>query len=205
MKKISLIAAIVLCFVFSASAQLYVGGAVGFNAHSSKDGNGNKTGSTMAFGIMPEVGYYLTEKFDVGLDFGFGTMVTKNGNGDKISSANAWGIAPYARYSVFKIRGLEVIGKAALSFEGTTDKTFNPEDKTTTMNIGFNISPILAYNLTENWVLFTQLNCFALGFNSETEKANGTKTGSDFTFGFNANANNLLNTNDIQIGFIYKF
>ncbi|MDR1679494.1 MAG: porin family protein [Prevotellaceae bacterium] len=191
MKKLLLTAALAVATMIGANAQIYVGGSLGFDSYNEESGSALKN----QFTISPEIGFYLSEKFDVGLDFSFSTEKYHND-----AKGNSWAIAPYARYSFLQFGKFEVIGKAQIYFEG--DKQEDPAgNELKGTGFGLNVTPILAYNLTENWVLFTQLNCFALGFSSYTPDGGDAGT----HFGLGLDANDLYNTNNLQVGFVYKF
>jgi len=183
MKKVLLTLVVAVVTLVGANAQFYGGGS--FNLLSNSD-----EGMKSNISINSEVGYYINEKFDVGLDLGFSFTKRRD---DRESSS--WSIAPYARYSFFQLGKFEVIGKASTGFynidyDGVKSTAFT-----------FNVSPILAYSLTEKVVLFTQLRCLSLNFTSSFH--DGDHLNSSFNFG--ANTNNLINTENLQIGFIYKF
>ncbi len=187
MKKVLLIVALALATFAGANAQWYAGGSLGFESNSDKSGIDPKSG----FSLAPEVGYYLTDKFDIGLDFGF--VTGKNQSDDKFSY---WIIAPYARYSFLQFGKFEVLGKGSLFFSGYD---FDNGDKGT--EFGINVAPIVAYNLTDNFVLFTELNFVSLNFTSVSPDGGDTYT----QFGLGVDANGIANTGNIQIGMVYKF
>ena len=180
MKKTLFSLFVVLIAIFSANAQFYAGGSLGFNSNSNVN-------PKSAFEISPEVGYYINEKFDIGLGLGFSKQKTQNDY-----EYTSWSVAPYARYSFYQLKNFEVIGKGSVAFSGTGNSG---------TTIGVNISPILAYNLTEKIVLFTNLNCFSLNFTSYSPN----KGSSTSKFGIETSTNNLINTRNLPIGLIYKF
>ena len=202
MKKVVLVIGLAVASM-AVNAQLYVGGSLGFSSDSETSKNAKNEKS--AFTFSPEVGYYLSEKLDVGVDLSI-TSGQVGGQGYSEFAA-----APYARYSVLQFGKFEVIGKASVGF-GAFDYSKIAGGKGT--KLGVNVSPILAYGLTDNWVLFTQLNCLSLNFTATTPDGGDTYT----HFGFGVDANNLVNTAEkidvaatdpivsgIQIGFVYKF
>ena len=182
MKKVLLILVVAVATFFSANAQVYVGGSLSFQSNTDIE-------PKSSFFINPEIGYYINQKFDVGLDFFFQTVKYQAD-----VKGSSWGIAPYARYSFFQFGKFDVIGKGSVGFS-----FYDSSGKST--NFNFLVSPILAYSLTEKIVLFTQLNCLSLSFVS------GSPDGGESwsRFGFGASTNNLVNTSNLPIGFIYKF
>ena len=84
MKKIFMTLAAMVVAI-SASAQVYVGGAVGFGG--VKQGEGD---SKMFYQIVPEIGYQFNKNWDAGLSIGY--QGVEDGN-------HTFEIAPYARYT----------------------------------------------------------------------------------------------------------
>ena len=180
MKKTVFSLLVVLATLFSANAQFYAGGSLGITSSSNAN-------PKSAFEISPEVGYYINEKFDIGLGLGFSKQKTQNDY-----EYTSWSVAPYARYSFYQLKNFEVIGKGSVAFSGTGNSG---------TTIGVNISPILAYNLTEKIVLFTNLNCFSLNFTSFSPDSGESSS----HFSFSTSTRGLLNTSNLPIGLIYKF
>jgi hypothetical protein len=190
MKKVLLTVALTVATFVGANAQIYVGGALGFETNSDKtplDVSVNKS----SFSLAPEVGYYLTDKFDIGLDLAFTTG--KYQNDDKFTG---WAIAPYARYSFFQFGKFELIGKGTIFFGGEdTDNGYKGTE------FGVSVFPVLAYSLTDNVVLFSNLKFAGLNFTNTSPDEGDSYT----HFGLGVNANSVVNTGDFEIGFVYKF
>ncbi len=213
MKKALLTVALAVATLVGANAQWFVGGGIGFNTNTAKDGDGNQLYKSNEFTFTPEVGYSLTEKLDVGLDLSIGTEKTKEG-ADPEAKGSSWAVAPFAQYSFIEFGKFKVIGKASLSVGGTSgydidattgDIELAGDDKLKMMAFGLNITPSLHYVLSDKFTVFGNLNFLTLGFNSATVKYDGDKVGSLTGFNFGVDANNLANTGNIQLGFVYKF
>ncbi len=185
MKKVLLTAAIAVATVFAANAQWYVGGAIGIQSNSEKVGD-----PKFGINIAPEVGYYLSDKFDVGLDLTFGFSKSQAD-----TKTTDFVFAPYARYSFLQFGKLEVIAKGQAYIDYTHSKT-GSADGTGSTAFGLRVFPQVAYGLMDNIVLFTNLN-FASFY------VEGGDPGA--SFGIGVDANNLATLGDIQIGFVYKF
>ncbi|GAY27907.1 porin family protein [Prevotella sp. MGM1] len=97
MKKLFLMAAFVVASV-AASAQIYVGGSLGFNSiKADKDASSSTT-----FSIEPEVGYNLSDNLAVGIQLGF-TSTNADDEGNKSEyTVSVFTVAPYARYTFAK-------------------------------------------------------------------------------------------------------
>lgn len=211
MKKSLLVLALAFVCVL-ANAQFYVGGSLGANFASVKDDDGNKLGTISSFSIAPEVGYSITDKIDLGLAFGFGTMGAKPDGGDK-SSTSAWEVAPYMRYSFVEFGKFKVLGKAKLYAQGVGKAEYLAATGEYT-EFGLNIAPMLTYDISDKFVLFTDLNFLGFGFSYNKVKDDNSTT----SFGLNIDANNVislgganLDVSDnfvdplVKIGFAYKF
>lgn len=97
MKKVFLTVALAAASL-AASAQVYVGGEVGFWRNT----DGNHTN----FNIKPEIGYNLSDKWDLGIGIGFNHdyygMGEYNGQTLSKTKANSFEVDPYARWSFVK-------------------------------------------------------------------------------------------------------
>jgi len=126
MKKILTIAAALFIMAGSASAQqgsFYLGfagfnpfgavysGAVGSFMGSTLEGMVPRTGvtyhkdgdkSTLTLGLAPEFGYFISDRFAVGLGVGF-NYISKKQEGHDSNNAIVWGVNPYARYYPVKV------------------------------------------------------------------------------------------------------
>lgn len=109
MKKLFLAAAMMVASL-AASAQVYVGGSLGFKSEKPYDGAETST----AFSIKPEVGYNLDEKWAVGIQLGYSSM----DDGD--NTLGQIDLAPYARYTFAKTGIASFFVDGGLSFEFRT-------------------------------------------------------------------------------------
>ena len=197
MKKILLVAAMVVASM-SASAQWFAGGMAGFGTTTVKTGDVKATLTT--FGINPEVGYSVNDRFDVGVAGGFISSKVK----DTDLKGTGWEVGAFAQWAAIQFSDFEIQLRGDLSFGGS-DFDFDEDGiptpagiKTTT--IGFNVAPVIAYNISDRFQIRAALNCASLGINHS--KTGDVKTTS---FGLEADTNNLLNTNNFQLGFVVNF
>ena len=217
MKKILLVLGLVFA-TMTASAQWYAGGALGFELDGAwKDKDGNKNGDSFSqFGILPEVGYAVSDKFDVGiaLEFTLGTH-TEWANDKKTESLKTtmFGVSPYVRYTFCEFGKFSLLGKAAFNLGFGTGKpsSFDADGKETeglksgATVLGFAITPVVLYSLSDKICLYTNLNFAGLNFESVTTKYDGDKTGSQSYFGIGANTDNAFTLGAIQVGFVFTF
>ena len=214
MKKILLVVGLAFA-VMTASAQLYVGGAMGFKTEGAgKDSDGNKWGESISIGgFLPEVGYSLSDKMDVGVVLGFVSMSeTDWANDNKTGSTrvNSFGIEPYMRYTFCEFGKFSVLGRTGLGANFGVGKNFDGDGNqvgkdANVIGLGFTMTPVVLYKLSDKICLFTNLNFAGLNFNHTIVMYDGEKQGSQSNFGIGMNYNNVFNLGNIQVGFVYTF
>ena len=170
MKKILMTMAAMLV-TMTMSAQVYVGGEVGFNS-VSHDGN-----STTAFTLKPEVGYVLDDNWALGLAFGYSES-GKNSTKVKTLSVN-----PYARFTFAKFDHVNLFLDGGFDFTNVDSKSAGHK----TNNFGIGVKPGVAVNLNEK-ISFVA-HCGFLGYKTSKPDYDGAK--STDTVGFDFDANNI--------------
>ena len=176
MKKV-ILAALVAVASLSASAQVYVGGQLGFATGKAGDGADN----TYKFAIAPEVGYNFNEKWAAGIQIGF---TSANGAFDENNvpqtptkwgkSNSAFAIAPYARYTFAKT------GIASFFVDGGFAAQFMNNSRGNVWTIGF--KPGVKLSASEKVDFVAQLGYLGYSFASEKAgKANVFGIGVDNT------------------------
>lgn len=158
-------------------AQIYVGGAVGFQT-VSHDGN-----STTSFTLKPEAGYNLNEDWAIGMAFGYSE------SGKDESKVKTFIINPYVRYSAVKFE------KVTLFLDGGFEYINNKYDSYKNNKWGIGVKPGIAVALTDNFSLVSHLGF--LGYSSSKPDYDGAKATK--TFGVD------LDTNHIDFGLYYNF
>ncbi len=160
MKKFLMTVAFVATSVI-ASAQVYVGGGVSF--HSTDDG----VESSTEFGIIPEVGYQLNEKWGVGLELGY--LSQKDGDVTTVS------IAPYARYTFVNWGKVSLFADGQFQFaQIDTEGSY----KVNAWSIG--VRPGLKVALTDRLSAVTKVGW--LGYTSAKGDYDGAEAATDFGF-----------------------
>ncbi len=209
MKKTIVAMAALVMAATAVNAQVYLGGSVGLSTRSTKPEASDKT-TTTTWNLSPTVGYYLNDRFDIGLDLTLGSNTQKfpatNVSARRELVNNSWSVTPFARYSFFRVGKFEAIAKLGIHAGGGKEETKFPESpdgNTSTQYTawGINLSPVLAWSLTDHVVIYTTSDYLTLGYNSYKLKDISTVN----RFGLNADAGNVVNTGNIQLGFIYKF
>lgn len=217
MKKILMAAALVVA-ANMASAQMFIGGAIDFNTKASKisfDGEDSKQPSTTSFAIFPEIGFAAGDRWDLGLEFGVGvTSINQRDvapDADK-ATQTTWKVAPFARFSAIEFcKGkFEVLLKGSIGYNGASVKNYEFQgeaiEEATMAGFGINITPMIAYNISDRFTILANINCLRVGFDYTCVDIKDVDTKVKTTeFGIGANMGNLLNTSNFQLGFEYKF
>lgn len=175
MKKLMLAAAMMVATI-SASAQVYVGGSLGFD---SKKANENASSLTN-FSIKPEVGYNLDENWAVGIQLGYSSDETETILDGKFTTSK-FEIAPYARYTFAKS------GIASFFVDGGIQFTSLGSDaKGSIFGVGFR--PGIKIAASNKVDLVAKLGY--LGYQSANEDAQAYGFSKD-KFGLNVNGTSL--------------
>ena len=184
MKKI-ILTALVAVASLSANAQVWLGGSLGFN-YTKQSIKGGSDASMTTFTISPEVGYSLSDKWDIALQIGDEYQSVKVGNG-KAESMNAFVVAPYARYTFYKTGkvGFFVDGGFSIKTGDFSEEGIDFEDETMW---GIGIRPGVKFAASDKVTFVASFG--GLGYRSA----------GDFSqLGFNVNGNAL------QFGCYYSF
>lgn len=215
MKKLLFTLIAVIGLASMASAQLYVGGSIGFSSDGGKtklaDGTEIKHAKTAEFGLMPRVGYFLNDNLSVGaiLNISY-TKDTDAGADPYWESMTSLGIAPFVRWNFYSIGKFGINLEGGFGFDyGTGNYKDKPSNtKFSGTNFGLFVRPVLTYDISRNITLEANLNFFGLEYNttSTTVKVGDDKASTtNNNFGIGANADNVFNVGAITVGFIYKF
>ena len=167
-----------------ASAQIFVGGSMGFDYWNGKDsfkGEKQSTGSEFEFKIAPRAGYYLNDDLAVGLEIGiaFYTNNIPEGNrwknsvirdGGKVNIVR-WNVGTFARYNLFGTEKFSMLLEGGIGIGGEKEKltvgsTINEGAYVFKFNIG--ILPVLSYNLSDRFSIEASTDFLRLGFQSLT-------------------------------------
>ena len=188
MKKIIMTSVLALFVAGGAHAtEWFVGGSVGF---------GYEKDNFSTFNIAPELGYNLTDQWDIGLMLRFNQYNDDAPGADY--SEHSFGGGVFARYNVVSFGKLNVLFKGTLYVDYDEIKAFGGKASGTTF--GANVIPMVTYQLSESFSLFAELNFLGVGI----EKSTGDF--SEYTrAGLFVDTNDVKKAGDIQIGFNYHF
>ncbi len=120
-------------FAMTASAQVYVGGQIGFTSSSvNLDMDGTNSVSGTSFKILPEVGYKINDKWAVGIQVGYSK-----------------GISAFGTFDVNDFNSLaKNVGSAALDIASSSDQFIDEVDRSKAPNIklnAFRVAPYVRY------------------------------------------------------------
>ena len=199
MKKIALSSLVALFAISSANAatNYFVGGSTAVKLDDDH--------ATLV-SVAPEFGWKVDSRWDLGLAAHFGYdhkyLPTEYGMDGE---TYAYGAGVFARYKVGQLGGVKLLLKGSVGADFTT---YDPEDSDvdaeTTTSLNAAIIPMITYDLTESFTLYAQLNFLGVyaGYTFENEDLD-QKAG--WNMGAFADADNVANTKNFQIGFTYNF
>ena len=209
-KKIVALVALLACFTMGASAQVYVGGSLGFTSSKLSSGGHDQDGTS--FKILPEFGYQLDQDISIGVQIGyshgyaaFGSLTVtdfKAAMNTAVSTSmdiyeddyklNSFTFAPYVRYTFARF------GKVNLFFEGSVGySNVKADDTPKVQNAGggeqkidvieLALRPGVSFQLSDNISLLAKLG--SLGYMQAKEKESDMKI---TRFGLDMDSYNLL-------------
>lgn len=199
MKKIALtsLLTVMVCGGAHAATDYFVGGSVGLsldNEHAT------------VLEIAPEFGWKYNEVWDfgVGAHFAYDHTYLKEHHGVE-GDMYAYGAGAFARYKLAEFGDVKLLLKGSVGLDFVTG---NPEDhlheNETTALISGEIIPMVTYDISEAFTLYANLNFLGVhaGYNFKNADL-GIEDG--WEFGAGVDADDVANTGDFQIGFLYNF
>lgn len=187
MKKV-LLMVVVMFASMAASAQVYVGGSIGFGSVKPVGGGDSET----TYKIVPEIGYNINEQFAIGVALGYrkGTCTLGKSEYGGDVTTEVFGINPYARYAPIEWEPVKVFFDGGISFESLKDIG---------TNFAVGIRPGVAVTLSEQISFvahFGFLGFETLSPSGKLKDAGYTKSGSAF---------GLDISNNIDFGLYFNF
>lgn len=156
MKKILFAVAGILASM-TVSAQVWVGGSLGFASRSYDLGNSpvkvKSEANEIGINFSPTIGYTINEKMDAGIELTFNNV--SNLGGVKDSIATSFGASPFVRFNFFQSGKISFLAQASIDFYNNTSKYVvgneNFEEKNT--SLGAYVSPLIKYQVTDHIAL----------------------------------------------------
>ena len=151
MKKILMTLAMGM-MALTMSAQMYIGGSVGFTSWSPDKGDGESS-----FKIMPEIGMQFDDQWGAGVQIGY---ITDKAGVYKLGTESAFVFAPYVRYQAIKV------GKVNLFLDGGIDFISYSKPDNSAFSVG--IKPGVSVALSDKLSFVTHFGF--LGYESVPSK-----------------------------------
>lgn len=202
MKKLMVMAAFAVFGLSNVTAQeaettygfeegsIMLDGSLGFNSTNNK----NTDVKTNGFSINPQVGYFLTEDFAVGVEASYNTL-KRTVSGTDTSDEAAFGAGVFARYYFLDLgKRFKTYTELGVGFGSNKDKI--SDYKTNGFGAGLNLG--INYFVTDNIAISFGL-ADVLSFNSN--KADGGEAVTEFNANINV-FNNFFET--AQFGLLFK-
>lgn len=209
MKKILLTMITIAAFGYGTKAQMFgfqqtdviLEGAISVNSTDNK----NTEKKSTSFGVTPKVGYFVSDKFAVGLQLGYiGTKNTDySGSNDSYKKTEGIGAGIFGRYYFLEVGSrLKVYGEAAAGYtttggENKVGSTTVKLDKTNSFGINGGVGA--NFFLTEKVAIGYQFTD-VVGFNSSKLNTSGAKASNDFYLNIN-NFENFFNSGQFSLTF----
>jgi opacity protein-like surface antigen len=216
MKKFFIVAALCAASFTVANAQLFIAGSFNINttggSYKSDGGDKIDSKSTSSFTLTPRVGYFLNDKFAVGLGIGYTSQKETTpfflNDDERKETTSMFVIAPFARYYFAKVNRFSFFGEGVLSlgfgsYENKVGNVINVDNSVTA--IGFDITPGISYALTDKLELETSINLFNLGYSYASVKDNKDNKTVTNGFNFGVGTDNIVTLGAITVGAIYRF
>lgn len=145
-----------------ASAQLYVGGGLGYA--KSEVGGVDKT----EWSIRPEVGYTLNDNWAFGVALGYS---------DVKDASSTFSVNPYARYTFLRAGSFSIFADGGANFNRKKPDT---GDSVTTW--GLSVKPGVAYAINENFSIVAHLGDGLYYNDLDEDKEYGLDFGNGLSF-----------------------
>ncbi len=165
--------------------RLFVNGALSVSSQSvERDDDERRSDFTFA----PAVGYFIADRFALGLGLNLSTSRSEdtNGNTRVVSSTSGFSIAPFARYYVptanekfqFFAQGTFAFGSNRNRVRTETPNSTVTVDGNPTRTLDFSISPGFAYFPSDHWALELRFRGFYINsVNPDGNDNNRTEVG----------------------------
>ena len=149
MKKILMVTAM-LTFALAASAQFYLGGSVGVSTNTVRFQGEHSTLAT--YGIVPEMGYNISNVFAVGV--AVGVKYTVPGEEDDYTT---WDVSPYFRTTFANVRSMKFFVDLSPCYQKYSNNTTDISAD----GFGFSVNPGFRVNLTDKLEFLGRTSIFS--------------------------------------------
>lgn len=199
MKKIALTSLLTVMVIGNAHAatNYFVGGSAGISLDSEH---------ATVLNVAPEFGWKYNDNWDFGVaaHFGYDHKYLAEEYGVE-GEAYAYGVGGFARYKLAEFGDFKLLLKGSVGLDmwtGVPDDE-DLDDETSTAITGM-IIPMVTYDVSENFTLYANLNFLGVyaGYNFKNEDLGITES---WELGAGVDSDNVANTGNFQIGFLYNF
>lgn len=199
MKKIALTSLLTVMVIGNAHAatNYFVGGSAGISLDSEH---------ATVLNVAPEFGWKYNDNWDFGVaaHFGYDHKYLVEEYGEE-GEAYAYGVGGFARYKLAEFGDFKLLLKGSVGLDmwtGVPDDE-DLDDETATAITGM-IIPMVTYDVSENFTLYANLNFLGVyaGYNFKNEDLGITES---WELGAGVDSDNVANTGNFQIGFLYNF
>ena len=191
MKKVFLTILFAVMTAVYAQAQLFMGAQINLKAEQVNMDDGTKRRSETSIGAYADIGYELSEKWDIGAFYGGTIGLVTNHLTDTETTTAHWLLSPYARYTIARAGKFKLLGKGSVTTEGSKND----------FKFSIDVAPVVAYHMSDRLALQASLNFFSFGMTYYKVKKADART----TINFAGNSDNVATLGNIKIGFVYKF
>lgn len=199
MRKLALTSLLAFLAVSAANAETsyFVGGSAAIKTDSEH---------STVFNVAPEFGWKYNANWDLGVMANFGVdhkFMESNYAVD--GDTYTYGVGAFARYKVAEFGGAKLLLKGSVGLDFATlssdDNSFDGETLTT---LSASVIPMITYDVSESFTLYANLNFLGVsaGYNFENKDLG---VADSWSLGMVADSDNVANTSDFQIGFLYNF
>ncbi len=172
--------------------KFWVSGSFGFSSAEI----GSNT-SQNAISIQPNLGYFFSDHWAVGIRFGLEHSKLKTGNTTDIQR---FSVAPFARYVFMRWKALTLFVDGGVDFSDVTDSEDGVVEDARLSSFGFFVKPGFSVRLTDRFSLVGNTNFFSANYAQSSIGPRGDKTKT-----FAAGLNSPLNLDNFTLGFSFKF
>ncbi len=202
MKKIILITLILIPGLFlnaqPVAKSIFIGGNIGVNFQKVKTDDRDQKDNNTSIQIMPNVGYFLTDRMAIGVGAGINSLTQKRERlgEERKQSETTFQISPFVRYYLTSgTVGFFTEGSFSIGLGQTKDTRDDITEKGNITQLSFGISPGIYLDVHPKIAL--EFSAGWLGYQHESKEIDGVKVTSN-RMGFD------LRTTGLSLGAIFK-
>jgi len=194
--KMLLIAAFVSVFANTAYSQLYLSGMMKLNSNKHLM-NGQMAYESVYLSIIPDIGYYVSERHAIGLSVGLDLSWNTNyDNGEALEGHDHdFMIMPFYRWDFVKKEKFSLGIKTSAFFTWSSYDQQDGSGKEKDYDLLVTTKPIIEYRFNEHWSAVSTFGELGFGFSTVNTEDDAPK----------ANLIAKANTSTLIFGVVYRF